>query len=138
MLEKLAKKEPEQYATSCEKFRSVFEGRPAEIRQSQRKSQLLRFAVHQQNDDSEVVGAGCLYRNEHAEVGQESITESGATTQVQETAAPGKSSARKALKYALLTPIDEWLMQPPQRIPGQDLRSTSPVGDLDLGSLEGR
>src|SRR5690606_34773489 len=57
MLEKLAKKQPEQYATFWKGFGSVIKEGPAEDFANREKiAGLLRFASTQQNDDSEVVG----------------------------------------------------------------------------------
>ncbi|HCR45546.1 MAG TPA: molecular chaperone HtpG, partial [Marinobacter hydrocarbonoclasticus] len=57
MLEKLAKKEPEQYATFWKNVGSVMKEGPAEDYANREKiAGLLRFASTQQNDDSEVVG----------------------------------------------------------------------------------
>ncbi|MFN3578894.1 MAG: molecular chaperone HtpG, partial [Pseudomonas sp.] len=136
MLEKLAKKEPEQYATFWKNFGSVIKEGPAEDFANREKiASLLRFASTQQNDDSEVVSLDAYI--ERMQEGQEKIYYLTGERYNQVKNSPHLEIFRKkGIEVLLLTDrIDEWLMSHLSEYQGKTFVDIA-RGDLDLGSLE--
>tara|TARA_R110002020_G_scaffold209073_2_gene414950 strand:+ start:4075 stop:5979 length:1905 start_codon:yes stop_codon:yes gene_type:complete len=136
MLEKLAKKEPEQYATFWKNFGSVLKEGPAEDFANREKiASLLRFASTQQNDDSEVVGLDAYI--ERMQEGQDKIYYLTGERYNQVKNSPHLEIFRKkGIEVLLLTDrIDEWLMSHLNEYQGKTFVDIA-RGDLDLGSLE--
>ncbi|MFT6466848.1 molecular chaperone HtpG [Halopseudomonas sp.] len=136
MLEKLAKKEPEQYATFWKNFGSVLKEGPAEDFANREKiASLLRFASTQQNDDSEVVGLDAYI--ERMQEGQDKIYYLTGERYNQVKNSPHLEIFRKkGIEVLLLTDrIDEWLMSHLSDYQGKTFVDIA-RGDLDLGKLE--
>ncbi|WOD09721.1 molecular chaperone HtpG [Pseudomonas sp. NyZ704] len=136
MLEKLAKKEPEQYATFWKNFGSVLKEGPAEDFANREKiASLLRFASTQQNDDSEVVGLDVYI--ERMQEGQDKIYYLTGERYNQVKNSPHLEIFRKkGIEVLLLTDrIDEWLMSHLSDYQGKTFVDIA-RGDLDLGKLE--
>ncbi|MFO7704142.1 MAG: molecular chaperone HtpG [Halopseudomonas sp.] len=136
MLEKLAKKDPEQYATFWKNFGSVLKEGPAEDFANREKiAGLLRFASTQQNDDREVVGLDTYV--ERMPEGQDKIYYLTAERYNQVKNSPHLEIFRKkGIEVLLLTDrIDEWLMSHLTEYQGKTFVDIA-RGDLDLGKLE--
>ncbi|WP_304638562.1 molecular chaperone HtpG [Pseudomonas sp.] len=136
MLEKLAKKEPEQYATFWKAFGSVMKEGPAEDYANREKiASLLRFASTNQNDDSEVVSLDAYI--ERMKEGQDKIYYLTGERYSQVKNSPHLEIFRKkGIEVLLLTDrIDEWLMSHLTEYQGKQLVDVA-RGDLDLGKLE--
>ncbi|WP_022963107.1 molecular chaperone HtpG [Halopseudomonas pelagia] len=136
MLEKLAKKEPEQYATFWKNFGSVLKEGPAEDFANREKiAGLLRFASTQQNDDSEVVSLDAYV--ERMQEGQDKIYYLTGERYNQVKNSPHLEIFRKkGIEVLLLTDrIDEWLMSHLTEYQGKSFVDIA-RGDLDLGKLE--
>lgn len=136
MLEKLAKKEPEQYATFWKNFGSVLKEGPAEDFANREKiASLLRFASTQQNDDSEVVNLDAYV--ERMQEGQDKIYYLTGERYSQVKNSPHLEIFRKkGIEVLLLTDrIDEWLMSHLSDYKGKTFVDIA-RGDLDLGSME--
>ncbi|MEH6389177.1 MAG: molecular chaperone HtpG [Pseudomonas profundi] len=137
MLEKLAKKEPEQYATFWKGFGSVIKEGPAEDFANREKiAGLLRFASTQQSDDSEVVGLDTYI--ERMQEGQDKIYYLTGERYSQVKNSPHLEIFRKkGIEVLLLTDrIDEWLMSHLTEYKDKQFVDIA-RGDLDLGKLEG-
>ncbi|WP_150306290.1 molecular chaperone HtpG [Pseudomonas saliphila] len=137
MLEKLAKKQPEQYATFWKGFGSVIKEGPAEDFANREKiAGLLRFASTQQNDDSEVVGLDTYI--ERMQEGQDKIYYLTGERYSQVRNSPHLEIFRKkGIEVLLLTDrIDEWLMSHLTEYKDKQFVDIA-RGDLDLGKLEG-
>lgn len=137
MLEKLAKKEPEQYATFWKQFGSVLKEGPAEDFGNREKiAALLRFASTAQNDDSEIVGLDAYL--ERMVEGQDKIYYLTGERYSQVKNSPHLEIFRKkGIEVLLLTDrIDEWLMSHLNEYQGKQFVDIA-RGDLDLGKLEG-
>jgi len=136
MLEKLAKKEPEQYAAFWKNFGSVMKEGPAEDFANREKiAGLLRFASTQQNDDSEVVSLATYI--ERMQEGQDKIYYLTGERYNQVKNSPHLEIFRKkGIEVLLLTDrIDEWLMSHLNDYQGKDFADIA-RGDLDLGKLD--
>ena len=136
MLEKLAKKEPEQYSTFWEAFGSVLKEGPAEDFANREKvAGLLRFASTAQNDGSEVVGLDAYI--ERMQEGQDKIYYLTGERYSQVKNSPHLEIFRKkGIEVLLLTDrIDEWLMGHLNEYAGKQFVDVA-RGDLDLGQLE--
>lgn len=136
MLEKLAKKEPEQYATFWKAFGSVLKEGPAEDFANREKvAALLRFASTAQTDDSEVVGLDAYI--ERMQEGQDKIYYLTGERYNQVKNSPHLEIFRKkGIEVLLLTDrIDEWLMGHLNEYAGKQFVDVA-RGDLDLGQLE--
>ena len=137
MLEKMAKKEPEQYATFWKAFGSVMKEGPAEDYSNREKiAGLLRFASTAQNDDSEVVSLDAYL--ERMVEGQDKIYHLTGERYAQVKNSPHLEIFRKkGIEVLLLTDrIDEWLMSHLTEYQGKQFVDIA-RGDLDLGKLEG-
>ncbi|MEH6564449.1 MAG: molecular chaperone HtpG [Halopseudomonas sp.] len=137
MLGKLAKNEPEQYATFWKAFGSVLKEGPAEDFANREKiASLLRFASTQQNDDSEVVSLDAYL--ERMVEGQDKIYYLTGERYNQVKNSPHLEIFRKkGIEVLLLTDrIDEWLMSHLTEYNGKQFVDIA-RGDLDLGKLEG-
>ncbi|UJJ31731.1 molecular chaperone HtpG [Halopseudomonas maritima] len=137
MLEKMAKKEPEQYATFWKAFGSVMKEGPAEDYSNREKiAGLLRFASTAQNDDSEVVSLDAYL--ERMVEGQDKIYYLTGERYAQVKNSPHLEIFRKkGIEVLLLTDrIDEWLMSHLTEYQGKQFVDIA-RGDLDLGTLEG-
>tara|TARA_Y100000748_G_scaffold156663_1_gene131100 strand:- start:7970 stop:9886 length:1917 start_codon:yes stop_codon:yes gene_type:complete len=137
MLEKMAKKEPEQYATFWKAFGSVMKEGPAEDYSNREKiAGLLRFASTAQNDDSEVVSLDAYL--ERMVEGQDKIYYLTGERYAQVKNSPHLEIFRKkGIEVLLLTDrIDEWLMSHLTEYQGKQFIDIA-RGDLDLGKLEG-
>ena len=137
MLEKLAKNEPEQYATFWKAFGSVIKEGPAEDFANREKiAGLLRFASTQQNDDSEVVSLDAYI--ERMQEGQDKIYYLTGERYNQVKNSPHLEIFRKkGIEVLLLTDrIDEWLMSHLSEFKDKAFVDIA-RGDLDLGKLEG-
>jgi len=137
MLAKLAKNEPEQYATFWKAFGSVLKEGPAEDFANREKiASLLRFASTQQNDDSEVVSLDAYL--ERMVEGQDKIYYLTGERYNQVKNSPHLEIFRKkGIEVLLLTDrIDEWLMSHLTEYSGKQFVDIA-RGDLDLGKLEG-
>ncbi|OWL90268.1 molecular chaperone HtpG [Halopseudomonas aestusnigri] len=136
MLEKMAKKEPEQYATFWKAFGSVMKEGPAEDFANREKiAGLLRFASTTQNDDSEVVSLDAYI--ERMVEGQDKIYYLTGERYAQVKNSPHLEIFRKkGIEVLLLTDrIDEWLMSHLNEYKGKQFVDVA-RGDLDLGKLE--
>lgn len=136
MLEKLAKKDPDQYATFWKNFGSVMKEGPAEDYANREKiAGLLRFASTQQNDDSEVVGLDTYI--ERMQEGQDKIYYLTGERYNQVKNSPHLEIFRKkGIEVLLLTDrIDEWLMSHLNEYNGKQFVDIA-RGDLDLGKLD--
>ena len=137
MLEKMAKKEPEQYATFWKAFGSVMKEGPAEDYSNREKiAGLLRFASTAQTDDSEVVSLDAYL--ERMVEGQDKIYYLTGERYAQVKNSPHLEIFRKkGIEVLLLTDrIDEWLMSHLTEYQGKQFVDIA-RGDLDLGKLEG-
>ena len=137
MLEKMAKKEPEQYATFWKAFGSVMKEGPAEDFANREKiAGLLRFASTTQSDDSEVVSLDAYL--ERMVEGQDKIYYLTGERYAQVKNSPHLEIFRKkGIEVLLLTDrIDEWLMSHLTEYQGKQFVDIA-RGDLDLGKLEG-
>ena len=137
MLEKMAKKEPEQYATFWKAFGSVMKEGPAEVYSNREKiAGLLRFASTAQSDDSEVVSLDAYL--ERMVEGQDKIYYLTGERYAQVKNSPHLEIFRKkGIEVLLLTDrIDEWLMSHLTEYQGKQFIDIA-RGDLDLGKLEG-
>lgn len=137
MLEKLAKNEPEKYATFWKAFGSVIKEGPAEDFANREKiAGLLRFASTNQNDDSEVVGLDAYI--ERMQEGQDKIYYLTGERYNQIKNSPHLEIFRKKnIEVLLMTDrIDEWLMSHLTEYQGKQFVDIA-RGDLDLGKLEG-
>ena len=137
MLEKMAKKEPEQYATFWKAFGSVMKEGPAEDFGNREKiAGLLRFASTAQTDDSEVVSLDAYL--ERMVEGQDKIYYLTGERYAQVKNSPHLEIFRKkGIEVLLLTDrIDEWLMSHLSEYKGKQFVDVA-RGDLDLGKLEG-
>lgn len=137
MLEKMAKKEPEQYATFWKAFGSVMKEGPAEDYSNREKiAGLLRFASTAQSDDSEVVSLDAYL--ERMVEGQDKIYYLTGERYAQVKNSPHLEIFRKkGIEVLLLTDrIDEWLMSHLTEYQGKQFIDIA-RGDLDLGKLEG-
>ena len=137
MLEKLAKNEPEQYATFWKAFGSVIKEGPAEDFANREKiAGLLRFASTAQNDDSEVVSLDAYL--ERMVEGQDKIYYLTGERYNQVKNSPHLEIFRKkGIEVLLLTDrIDEWLMSHLSEFKDKTFVDIA-RGDLDLGKLEG-
>jgi molecular chaperone HtpG len=136
MLEKMAKKEPEQYATFWKAFGSVMKEGPAEDFANREKiAGLLRFASTTQSDDSEVVSLDTYI--ERMVEGQDKIYYLTGERYAQVKNSPHLEIFRKkGIEVLLLTDrIDEWLMSHLNEYKGKQFVDVA-RGDLDLGKLE--
>ncbi len=136
MLEKMAKKEPEQYATFWKAFGSVMKEGPAEDFANREKiAGLLRFASTTQSDDSEVVSLDTYI--ERMVEGQDKIYYLTGGRYAQVKNSPHLEIFRKkGIEVLLLTDrIDEWLMSHLSEYKGKQFVDVA-RGDLDLGKLE--
>ncbi|QJD58652.1 molecular chaperone HtpG [Pseudomonas sp. gcc21] len=137
MLEKLAKKDPEEYKKFWKSFGSVIKEGPAEDFANREKiAGLLRFASTQQNDDSEVVGLDTYI--ERMQEGQDKIYYLTGERHSQVKNSPHLEIFRKkGIEVLLLTDrIDEWLMSHLTEYKDKQFVDIA-RGDLDLGKLEG-
>ena len=137
MLEKMAKKEPEQYATFWKAFGSVMKEGPAEDYSNREKiAGLLRFASTAQSDDREVVSLDAYL--ERMVEGQDKIYHLTGERYAQVKNSPHLEIFRKkGIEVLLLTDrIDEWLMSHLTEYQGKQFVDIA-RGDLDLGKLEG-
>lgn len=136
MLEKMAKKDADQYATFWKAFGSVMKEGPAEDFANREKiAGLLRFASTAQNDDSEVVGLDAYL--ERMVEGQDKIYYLTGERYAQVKNSPHLEIFRKkGVEVLLLTDrIDEWLMSHLSDYKGKQFVDVA-RGDLDLGKLE--
>ena len=137
MLEKLAKKDAEKYASFWEAFGSVMKEGPAEDFANREKiAGLLRFASTAQNDDSEVVSLDAYI--ERMQEGQDKIYYLTGERYSQVRNSPHLEIFRKkGIEVLLMTDrIDEWLMGNLNEYKDKQFVDVA-RGDLDLGKLEG-
>ena len=137
MLEKLAKKDAEKYASFWNAFGSVLKEGPAEDFANREKiAGLLRFASTAQSDDSEVVSLDAYI--ERMQEGQDKIYYLTGERYSQVKNSPHLEIFRKKdIEVLLLTDrIDEWLMSHLSEYKGKQFVDVA-RGDLDLGQLEG-
>lgn len=135
MLDKMAKKEPENYQTFWESFGQVMKEGPAEDFSNREKiASLLRFASSQTNDTDQNVSLKAYI--ERMQEGQEAIyyvcTQSHATAK----SSPHLEVFRKkGIEVLLMSDrVDEWLMSHLNEFDGKKFQDIS-RGDLDLGKL---
>ncbi|MEL0167105.1 MAG: molecular chaperone HtpG [Pseudomonadaceae bacterium] len=137
MLEKMAKKDADSYATFWKAFGSVMKEGPAEDFANREKiAGLLRFASTAQSDDSEVVSLDAYL--ERMVEGQDKIYYLTGERYAQVKNSPHLEIFRKkGIEVLLLTDrIDEWLMSHLSEYKGKQFVDVA-RGDLDLGKLEG-
>ena len=137
MLEKLAKKDAEKYASFWEAFGSVMKEGPAEDFANREKiAGLLRFASTAQSDDSEVVSLDAYI--ERMQEGQDKIYYLTGERYSQVKNSPHLEIFRKkGIEVLLMTDrIDEWLMGNLHEYKDKQFVDVA-RGDLDLGKLEG-
>ncbi len=133
MLEKMAKKEPEQYQTFWEQFGEVLKEGPAEDFNNREKiAGLLRFSTT--HTDSETQDQSLADYIERMQEGQDKIY-----YVVAENFKTAKSSPhlevfrKKGIEVLLLSDrIDEWFMNQLQEFDGKPLQDVA-RGELDLG-----
>ena len=136
MLEKMAKKEPEQYADFWVEFGQVLKEGPAEDFGNREKvAKLLRFATTEsagETQDQSLEG----YVSRMKE-GQDKIYYITAETYNAAANSPHLEVFRKkGLEVLLLSDrVDEWLMSHMQEFDGKQFADIA-RGDLDLGSLD--
>ncbi len=136
MLEKMAKKEPEQYQKFWEQFGEVLKEGPAEDFNNREKiAGLLRFSTT--HTDSETQDQGLAEYIERMQDGQDKIY-----YVVAENFKTAKSSPhlevfrKKGIEVLLLSDrIDEWFMNQLQEFDGKPLQDVA-RGELDLGEEE--
>src|SRR5690554_1088599 len=136
MLEKLAKKDAQKYASFWEAFGSVMKEGPAEDFANREKiAGLLRFASTAQNDDSEVVSLDAYI--ERMQEGQDKIYYLTGERYSQVRNSPHLEIFRKkGIEVLLMTDrIDEWLMGNLNEYKDKQFVDVA-RGDLDLGKLE--
>ncbi|MFZ2288363.1 MAG: molecular chaperone HtpG [Halopseudomonas yangmingensis] len=136
MLEKLAKNQPEQYATFWKQFGSVMKEGPAEDFANREKiAGLLRFASTSNSDDSENVSLDAYL--ERMVEGQDKIYYLTGERWSQVRNSPHLEIFRKKnIEVLLLTDrIDEWLMSHLSEYKDKQFVDIA-RGDLDLGTLE--
>ena len=137
MLEKLAKKDAEKYASFWKAFGSVMKEGPAEDFANREKiAGLLRFASTAQSDDSEVVSLDAYI--ERMQEGQDKIYYLTGERYSQVKNSPHLEIFRKkGIEVLLMTDrIDEWLMGNLNEYKDKQFVDVA-RGDLDLGQLEG-
>lgn len=136
MLEKLAKNEPEQYATFWKTFGQVLKEGPAEDFANREKvAGLLRFAsTHEASDEQKVSLADYISRMKE---GQDKIYFLTGESYAQVKNSPHLEVFRKkGIEVLLLTDrIDEWAMSHLTEFEGKQFTDVT-RGDLDLGTLD--
>lgn len=136
MLEKLAKNEPEQYATFWKTFGQVLKEGPAEDFANREKiASLLRFAsTHDSSGEQSVSLADYLSRLKE---GQDKIYFLTGESYAQVKNSPHLEVFRKkGIEVLLLTDrIDEWAMSHLTEFDGKQFADVT-RGDLDLGTLD--
>lgn len=136
MLEKLAKNEPEKYATFWKAFGQVLKEGPAEDYANREKiAGLLRFtSTHDNSSEQKVSFADYLSR---AKADQDKIYYLTGESYEQIKNSPHLEIFRKkGIEVLLLTDrIDEWLMNYLPEFEGKQLADVA-RGDLDLGKLD--
>jgi len=136
MLEKLAKKEPEQYQAFWKNFGQVLKEGPAEDFANKEKiAGLLRFASS--NDTSGEQSTSLADYLGRVKEGQDKIYYLTGETHAQVKNSPHLEVFRKkGIEVLLLTDrIDEWLMSYLTEFDGKQLVDVA-RGDLDLGKLD--
>ena len=136
MLEKLAKNEPEQYATFWKEFGQVLKEGPAEDFANREKiAKLLRFTTTHTN--SEEQNQSLEEYVARMKSGQEKIYYIAAETFATAANSPHLEVFRKkGIEVLLLTDrVDEWLMGHLAEFDGKKLQDVG-RGELDLGALE--
>ena len=136
LLAKLAKDEPEKYATVWKEFGTVLKEGPGEdFANRERIAKLLRFASTHANDEQQNVTLDDYVAR--MKPGQDAIY-----FLVAENFATAKSSPhlevlkQKGLEVLLLSDrVDEWLMDHLREFEGKKFRNVS-RGDLDLAAVE--
>jgi molecular chaperone HtpG len=136
MLAKLAKDEPEKYATVWKEFGAVLKEGPAEDHSNrERIAKLLRFSsTHAEKPEQDVSLEDYVSR---MKAGQKHIY-----YVIADTFAAAKSSPhieilrKKGIEVLLLSDrVDEWLMDHLHEFDGKSFRNVS-RGDLDLGEVQ--
>ena len=136
MLEKMAKKEPEQYAEFWTEFGQVLKEGPAEDYANREKvAKLLRFATTQ--SDSATQDQSLEGYVSRMKEGQDKIYYITADTHNAAANSPHLEVFRKkGLEVLLLSDrVDEWLMSHMQEFDGKQFADIA-RGDLDLGTLD--
>ena len=136
LLERLAKKEPDKYATFWKAFGNVLkEGVAEDFANRERIAGLLRFASTRNDGDEQTVSlADYLARMKE---GQDKIYYITAETPAAARHSPHLERLRKqGIEVLLLSDrVDEWMVSHLTEFDGKPLVSVA-KGDLDLGALE--
>ncbi len=136
MLEKMAKKRPEQYQTFWDEFGQVLKEGPAEdFANRERIAGLLRFASTHSGEPAQTVGLADY--KERMKEGQKAIYYVTANSHNTAKGSPHLEVFRKkGIEVLLLSDrIDEWLMSHITEFDGTPLKDIA-KGQLDLGDLE--
>ncbi|MES1191347.1 MAG: molecular chaperone HtpG [Steroidobacter sp.] len=137
MLAKLAKEEPEKYATFWKEFGSVLKEGPAEdFSNRERIAKLLRFAsTHTNSPDQAVTLEDYVAR---MKTGQDKIYYVIADNFAAARSSPHLEVLKqKGIEVLLLSErVDEWLMDNLREFDGKQLRNVA-RGDLDLSAIAG-
>lgn len=136
MLEKMAKKRPEQYQTFWDEFGQVLKEGPAEdFANRERIAGLLRFASTHTGESAQTVGLSDY--KERMKEGQKAIYYVTANSHNTAKGSPHLEVFRKkGIEVLLLSDrIDEWLMSHITEFDGTPLQDVA-KGHLDLGELE--
>lgn len=136
LLEKMAKKDEEKYATFWEQFGNVMKEGPAEdMANKERISSLLRFVSTEGNGDKASVSLDAYI--ERMKEGQEKIYYITADSMPAARHSPHLEVFRKkGVEVILLVDrVDEWLVSHLNEYKGKQLQSVA-KGELDLGDLE--
>lgn len=137
MLAKLAKEEPEKYATFWKEFGSVLKEGPAEdFSNRERIAKLLRFAsTHTNSLDQAVTLEDYVAR---MKTGQDKIYYVIADNFTAARSSPHLEVLKqKGIEVLLLSErVDEWLMDNLREFDGKQLRNVA-RGDLDLSAIAG-
>lgn len=137
MLAKLAKEEPEKYATFWKEFGSVLKEGPAEdFSNRERIAKLLRFAsTHTNSPDQAVTLEDYVAR---MKTGQDKIYYVIADNFTAARSSPHLEVLKqKGIEVLLLSErVDEWLMDNLREFDGKQLRNVA-RGDLDLSAIAG-
>lgn len=136
MLEKMAKKEPEQYAAFWQEFGQVLKEGPAEDYSNREKiAKLLRFSST--HNDSDVQDQSLEDYVSRMKEGQDKIYYIAAENMNTAKNSPHLEVFRKkGIEVLLLTDrVDDWLMNHLMEFDGKQLQDVG-KGQLDLGDLE--
>ncbi len=135
MLEKMTKKEPENYATFWKAFGQVMKEGPAEDFDNREKvANLLRFSSTHTNDAEQNISLKDYIGR--MKEGQETIYYICAQTHAATKSSPHlEVFSKKGIEVLLMSDrVDEWLMSHLNEFDGKKFQDVS-RGDLDLGKL---